>query len=75
MKEINCDQLEEMKYQDKCSILIEKEGSILKKVKDEQLQMLRLKGKVQTYELFDQPKYQKVRIMLRMLEIEKIQSM
>ena len=40
-----------------CSILIEKEGVILKKVKDEKLELLRLKGKVQTYELYDYPKY------------------
>lgn len=33
LKEIEMYELEELEYQDKCSILIEKEGIILKKVK------------------------------------------
>jgi hypothetical protein len=57
LNEFNKNDLEDLKYSDKCSILIEKEGVILKKVKDDKLQLLRLNGKVQTYEVYDYPKY------------------
>ena len=51
------DQIKKMKSQDKCNKLIEKEGIILKKVKDEKLKFLRMKSLIQTYELYDSPRY------------------
>lgn len=35
LKVIDIDDLKHMKYSDKCSVLIDKEGVLLKKVKDE----------------------------------------
>jgi hypothetical protein len=35
-----------MSYEDKCSLLIEKEGIVLKKALTESLPMLRMKGKI-----------------------------
>jgi hypothetical protein len=38
--------LESLSYEDKCSLLIEKEGILLKKALAEHLPMLRMKGKI-----------------------------
>ncbi len=38
------EQIKKMKSEDKCNKLIEKEGIILKKIKDEKLKILRMKS-------------------------------
>lgn len=72
--QLTIEQLDNMKYSERCTLILMHEGSLLKKATDQQLPMLRMKGSIQSYELYDSTKYEKVRIMLDILEQERIED-
>ena len=50
-----------LQYSDKIMMLIQYEASLVAKAEKENLSILRMKGVIQSYELFDSIKYNKAR--------------